>query len=210
METKYYAVVVSNSNDALAHHGVKGMRWGIRKAYQYIRKNPGASARIGSAVAQTVMARNHAKNMAKKYGKDKAYTAKINSKVAKAKAYLNKKGQKVNKKYTTKQMALDYELYGKRGVKRINKKLNKGKSYQKAYGKEFRRLNRRVGTAADLIANHKTIIKGAKYAAKLGYDYYKYKTQNGGRIGIEQNPDHGKTVYDTTYREVSSKRKKRK
>lgn len=210
METKYYAVVMSNSNDALAHHGVKGMRWGVRKAYDYVRKHIGSSAQIGSAVAQTVYARNHLKNMKTKYGKDKAYTAKIDKRVAKAKAYLTKKGQKANKKYTTAQMAMDYQLYGKRGVKRINKKMNKGKSWQKAGIKEYNRLNRRVGAAAYVGAHHKEIINGAKTVAKLGYDYYKYKTQNGGRIGIEQNPDHGKTVYDTTYREVSSKRKKRK
>lgn len=210
MNNKYYAVVMPNSNDTLAHYGVKGMHWGVRKAYDYVRKNAKSFGQAGSGLVRLAYARNFTKNYATRYGKDKAYTAKIDKRVAKAKAYLNKKHQKVNKKYNKAQIAKDYVLYGKRGVKRINKQLNKGKSFQRASIKEFARATSRGGRVAEAIKNHKKIVKGAKVIAKLGYDYYKYKTQNGGRIGIEQNPDHGKTVYDTTYREVSSKRKKRK
>lgn len=238
MNNKYYAVVTPNSDDALAHYGVKGMRWGVRKAYEYVRKHSASRRKIGTTLPQTVQSRNkayeyakkyagkgaaigsgltqiaysraHAKNYATKYGKDKAYTAKIDKRVAKAKAYLNKKHQKVNRKYSKDQMAKDYVLYGKRGVKRINKQLNKGKSMQRATIKEFSKATSRASSIANIVANRKEIINGAKKVANLGYNYYKYKTQNGGRIGIEQNPYRGKAVYDTTYREVSSKRKKKK
>ena len=80
-------------NDYLAHYGVKGMKWGVR------RKRQRAD-------------RNRWKSMSK-------------SERAANRDSLNPRYKKLDRE-------IDTDLYGERGVQRINRRMNKGQSHLRA------------------------------------------------------------------------------
>ena len=114
-------------NDYLAHYGVKGMKWGVR------RKRQRAD-------------RNRWKSMSK-------------SERAANRDSLNPRYKKLDRE-------IDTDLYGERGVQRINRRMNKGQSHLRATTTEAARqtaLGMGVGIGVIAVANPQLIKAGASF-----------------------------------------------
>ena len=121
----YYGYDYSAPNDYIAHYGVPGMKWGIRK-YRALGEKQSNSKLF--------------KGIAKRYDKRNAKALKRQGGAAKG--------------YTTSAQRQDRFLYGKRGVKKINKYMKKkGVSHQNAKTRyRIRRALTNIGIGAGTAA----------------------------------------------------------
>lgn len=95
--------------DYLAHYGVKGMKWGVRKRINSYRANRQAKKQaIADERASNRAAGNHRKGT-------------------------------YNKNYTSRQRSDDYIDYGLAGERRISRDMDKGKTLSEARRSEARR-----------------------------------------------------------------------
>lgn len=106
-------------NNYLAHYGVKGMKWGVRRA----RKKAVRTRRKNAQRAD----RDNWRSMSR--------------------SERRKNRDKANARYTKADRATDQSVLGRGGVRRINRRMNKGQSHGQAFLREAAR-NAAIGTMA--------------------------------------------------------------
>ena len=143
----------------LAHYGVKGMKWGVRRAERNREKarmhrrfaddyDPSQSTVKLSNRQRARMTRNRNKELAKaqKY-EDRANYQSMSRKERKANR------DKRNSRYSDLERGMDKASYGSRGVKRINRRMNKGQSHARAtLAEDTRGMAIGLGASAAVIA----------------------------------------------------------
>ena len=110
----------------LAHYGIKGMRWGVRR-------KTGSDGTVTGDVAT----------------KDKSKMAKP---TRKEKREERRKLKAPNKSYTPEQRRKDNLKYGGHAVRRVNRDMNRGDSYNEALGKEMKYRKKSAAATAALVA----------------------------------------------------------
>lgn len=110
----------------LQHHGVKGMKWGVRKKY-YNKDGSLNTAGKQKELKDTYKAER------------KAATSRAERKAAKSK-YEKAVENTYNKNYNELDRAVDKHNLGAKAVNRINDKMNAGQSYTKAASVETAKM----------------------------------------------------------------------
>lgn len=156
---------VAQHSDILAHYGVKGMKWGVRKKRRSIPKNVReARANLDAAKANKKAARKAWNKAYRKgtsirgaYGRNSDANAREMVRTAKASAKADRAYKTAkqrykksldtkNPRYSKFDREYDTEHYGEKGAQRINRRMNKGSSKTGAQLREFGRQTL-VGTA---------------------------------------------------------------
>lgn len=175
-----------NYTDELCHYGVKGMRWGIRKAINgsisFSLNHPVATAAIGVGAG---IARN--KIIDKTY-KPKNKRSYERSKKVLGNAINARKADKYMSKGMSVRQARNSVLYGKRSASRIENRMRKGDSEFKAtlkdapyqIGKAFAITT--ASTAVTMLATspalRRSVARGAANVARQSYKYMRYTRYN--------------------------------
>ena len=122
--SEYYAVV--RSSDHLAHYGVKGMTWGVRK---YINKQGGLTKAGEKRYGDFSVKKSSPKKMQHDYNRLDSSRANVNAEVIDAKRNLNKKNSELSAFVAAskkKKVKIDPELA--KAIKRITKNINQRNS----------------------------------------------------------------------------------
>jgi len=136
---EYYAV--ERSSDYLVHYGVRGMKWGVRKAIDKIRSNMrmsrnymkaqkklGIATRVGGIIGGTAYAASHKKELSStkvssKPNANKRLQSNVSRNIQKAKEYMNS-NKDMKKKMMKAQVAgglIGSAIYASKHKNNINK-----------------------------------------------------------------------------------------
>lgn len=136
----YYRV--NKSESYLSHHGVKGMKWGVRRN----RKDTTSYKQ---------------KQLKKQYKTEVKEANSKKDKSAAKKRYNEAIDKTYNEAYKKRYRTADTRRYGTKGVNRINDRMNKGRSYIQASHREYaRQMATGYAFTAALLAGPKMVNVG--------------------------------------------------
>ena len=164
----------------LQHHGVKGMKWGVRRyvAKQVASQIPRFAKDAGKRAGESTIRRASDKVIKKKYS-DRT--------VARYDKKISKKVGELNEDYDKNNAIQDYRNLGKNSVKRINNRMNKGSTYVKAHSVE---LGRKAAVQVVTDIGKKTVKSLATAAiVKVGADCARYYMNQRMGVKLLDNPN---------------------
>lgn len=163
--------ILKEDVEFLAHYGVKGMKWGVRR---YETPSKLKIAPTDSGVTKRVKRDYNSMSDREFMGKYAASKKRYSKRVAKygdpyMKSPLAQRGKKLesgdtrgkNPNYNEQQRKRDRQVYGKGGERRVNKRLNDGDKISNARGEEVTRRNK-------VMNRNKYARKGGKVVGAVG------------------------------------------